>query len=85
MPLKHKPDSHGVQIHVELCLESPLLGMPARPGKRQVPAPFLGTYQSIDFTHTHPTRTHSRLQFCALIRLSLLPLRIRLVVSNETT
>jgi hypothetical protein len=36
MPLKHKPDSHGVQIHVEFCLDSPLLGMRARPGKRQV-------------------------------------------------
>src|ERR1700730_15453532 len=37
MPLKHKPDSHAVQIPVDLCLEIPLLGMPARPGKRQVP------------------------------------------------
>ena len=32
MPLKHKPDSHGVQIHVELCLTNPLLGMRAGRG-----------------------------------------------------
>ena len=36
MPLKHKPDSHGIQMRVESCLESPLLGIRALPGKRQV-------------------------------------------------